>query len=307
MNQRTYHGWNTFEIVNGYLTVRVAPEIGGRILSLEWRGTELLFTQKQHRGEVLHPENHPDPVSRKKELGFRLWGGDKTWISPQNQWANGIPPLDLDAGIYSFSIESPDRLRMESPLCRETGLKITRILEIRKPGLRLTESIQNFGESPARRGVWNVSQLLRPFLVLFPACPDEVHGYKSEGDSVRLKKEMVQPVKRDGWSRILCDRPVHFKFGTTGRSGHLVAFREGSGRGRGLAHIRRFSLQEDATYAHDASMEVFNSPDYDYLELEVHAPLRELQPGDRSTLIQDWEFLDWDGDLESLLEYTGSR
>ena len=41
------------------------------------------------------------------QLGFVLWGGDKTWLAPQDRWTDGDPFLDLDSGAYD---------------CRLTGL-----------------------------------------------------------------------------------------------------------------------------------------------------------------------------------------
>jgi len=49
-------------------------------------------------------------------------------------------------------------------------------------------------------------------------------------------------------------------------------------QGETLAFVRYFFNDPDEMYAHGASVEVYNSPQYDYLEIEVHAPLIKLLP-----------------------------
>ena len=83
-----------------------------------------------------------------------------------------------------------------------------------------------------------------------------------------------------------CRRPQHFKFGARTPRGAVVALRPLADRA--IAVARRFAIDADAPYAHDATVEVYNSPEYEYIEVEVHAPLRELRPGERQTHRQAW-------------------
>src|SRR5262249_59132483 len=76
-----------------------------------------------------------DLSAKKREMGFPLWGGDKTWLAPQARWTEGVPFLDLDSGAYELAIEQagPDvaRARMTSRVCRETGVQITRTVTMK--------------------------------------------------------------------------------------------------------------------------------------------------------------------------------
>lgn len=155
------YGWEGFELSSGDLKVGLTPSIGGRIMSLVYKGQELLFIDPKHYGETFDPTYWQDLNQAKKELGFRVWGGDKTWIAPQSKWLSGIPPLDLDAAPYTIKFQNETAV-MTSPICRETGLQIIRCVDVRDAQVYLTEELHNKGSKPLERGLWNVTQIKRP-------------------------------------------------------------------------------------------------------------------------------------------------
>ena len=53
ITEEDLHGWRVHRLASGPITLGIAPDIGGRILSMTYQGIELLFTQPEHRGEVL--------------------------------------------------------------------------------------------------------------------------------------------------------------------------------------------------------------------------------------------------------------
>jgi hypothetical protein len=275
-------GWPAFRLAAGDVSLAVAPSIGGRIVSLTHRGEELLFAQPEHKGEVLDLEAVDDLRAFKRELGFRLWGGDKTWVSPQSEWWEDIPPLDLDAGRYELRLEDA-AVEMSSEVCRETGLRIVRRIALHDDGeVVLDQALRNEGETEARRGIWDVTQCLRPFEVHLPV--EQLRPYPEEGDSVALLPEVVS--RDGGWAGVECSAPLHFKFGGLPGEGKLVALRRVGGET--LAFARKFEADPSADYAHAAAVEIYNSPRYDYLEIEVHAPLQPIAPGGSVSHRQRW-------------------
>ena len=289
IEESVFYGWNGYRLACGPLAIGVVPDLGGRIISLAHETTELLFVQQAHLGEVFDLAGTNDLRALKRSLGFRLWGGDKTWIAPQSSWWEGIPPLDLDAGRYRVRVDG-DTLSMESPTCRETSVRLTRRITLRPGGiLILDQEIENAGAGEISRGIWDVTQCLRAMDVYLPSPPSDVRPYPEEGDSVALKDRLLR--EEGGWTRVPCRHPQHFKFGARTPRGAVVAVRLLADRA--IAVARRFAIEADAPYAHDAIVEVYNSPDYDYLEIEVHAPFRTLRPGERQTHRQAW----WIGDV----------
>lgn len=281
-------GWKVVVLESERLRIAVAPAIGGRLLSLRFDGEEFLYIQDEHAGEVFDLARVTDLRAEKRAMGHRLWGGDKTWIAPQSAWWERIPPLELDAGVYDCRQEDDCSLVLTSPVCRETGLQIERRLTLHDTSLALTETIINRSSNEIERGVWNVTQCLRPMQIHVRAS--DLRAYPEEGESVILKPEVVRP-SEPGWVSVTCEAWRQFKFGALASEGILVASRP-SVRfpSDQLVFARTFSISATERYAHDSSVEIYNSHEYNYLEIEVHAPLARLQPGASSSLSQIWHF-----------------
>ncbi len=290
----TFYGWKGYRLWLDDISVGVIPEIGGRIISLKQLDEELLFVQDDHLGETFSFDQISDLREEKRRLGFRLWGGDKTWISPQEQWWEAIPPLELDAGAYRCERVS-DGVVMVSPVCRETGLSITRKVRLLADGqIELTQTLCNHGKSIATRGIWDVTQCLRPFDVYLRAKAEQIRAYPNEGDSERLFETLVSSVGE--WTCIPCREAAHFKFGGNLNKGELIALRHGNNET--LSFSRGFAISPDEPYAHQSMAEIYNSPSYNYLEIEVHAPLQPLAHGETIEHKQTWRLERYSGNLE---------
>lgn len=297
-----FYGWSGYRMSNDRLELGFAPDIGGRLISLKYHGRELLFHQAEHAGESFDPNAFADVDAMKQSLGFRLWGGDKTWVAPQSDWRGAIPPLDLDACRYAAEMKD-HRVFMLSPLDRETGLRVARTFELRPDGrVAVVEEFRNPGDDETiRRGIWNVSQLLRPAVVYAAVEHDRVLAYENEGRSVELRDVVVQPA--GDWTRIDCPGPAHFKYGGRLRNvnaagaperGELLSVQTDPKTKTAVAMHRSFAIESKGAYTHDAIFEVYNSPSMDYLEVEVHAPLRDIPPGSSVSLEQIWTFAEVD-------------
>ncbi len=284
MEKIKFCGWKCYKLTAGDVGVVVAPEIGGRIISLTHQGEELLFIQKEHQGETFDFSKIDALRAEKRRLGFRLWGGDKTWVAPQKEWWEGVPPLELDAGSYEIRLEG-NGFMMLSPVCRETGLQIIRRVNLDKTGtLNLRQEVVNKGKDMVHKGIWNVTQLLRPFDVYLPASKINLRSYHEE--DLALPSHDIVVTEIDGWSCVPCRDKTLFKIGGIIDTGALLSLKESNGGT--LAFLKTFTLDGDAEYAHFSSVEVFNALDYDYLEVEVHAPLMHLKPGHSCQHSQEW-------------------
>ena len=132
VHRSDYQGWDACWIEHGPLTLILVPQVGGRIMGKRWRGHDLAFVNAELAGQVEDVASVGDWRARKRELGLLLWGGDKTWLAPQGRWTEEAPFLDLDGGEYHLDVEETDAdtlvARMQSPVCRETGVQISRTL-----------------------------------------------------------------------------------------------------------------------------------------------------------------------------------
>ncbi|MFQ5776683.1 MAG: hypothetical protein ACE5IP_01600, partial [Terriglobia bacterium] len=149
LEERDYLGWQAYWIRRGKLELVLTPQIGGRLMRLAWNGADLAFTQKEFHGVVEPLQAVSDLHAKKREFGFRLYGGDKTWLGPQSRWTDAVPFLDLDSGSYTARLEknSPEEIQLAvvSPVDRETGIEITRTLRLAasRPGFQVTHRLRN--------------------------------------------------------------------------------------------------------------------------------------------------------------------
>jgi len=291
----TVHGWDGWWIRRPPLELGLVPSVGGRIMSLRWRGHELGFVHPDHAGRHVTIDA-PDPRARKRELGFIHWGGDKTWLAPQEGWTDAIPFLDLDAGAYAFEVEHerPDQVRvtMRSPRCRELGVHIARTITV-GGDVEVIHALENVSTTSVTRGLWDVHQVRGPGIAYVPrrsgsSFRDGVKAYPAEGDSEGARPDVVRLL--DGIAAIDCRRPRWFKFGVDADEGWALGVVETPG---GLVGYRKeVPVATDASYGHGCVVEVYNCPDHPYFELEAHGPVVTLGPGERTTLVERRDVFD---------------
>ena len=287
----TVHGREGWWIRSALLELGLVPSIGGRIMSLRWRGHELGFVHPEHAGRRVMIDGD-DPRARKRELGFVHWGGDKTWLAPQEAWTDAVPFLDLDSGAYELAVEHarPDEVRvtMQSPRCRELDVRLVRTITVDAAGdMAVVHDLENASAVPVTRGLWDVHQVRGPGIAYVPrragsAFRDGVKAFPAEGDSEGARPDVVRLL--DGVAAIDCRRPRWFKFGVDAGEGWALGVIATPG---GLVGYRReVPVVDGATYGHGCVVEVYNCPDHPYFELEAHGPVVTLGPGEHTTLVE---------------------
>ena len=306
MEQINLYGWNGYRLAAGDVSLVVTPDIGGRVISLKHQDEEIFFVQKEHQGEVFDFSQVSAWRLEKSKLGFRLWGGDKTWIAPQKDWWDGIPPLALDAGRYRTIVEDSSVV-VQSQVCPETGLEVTRRITLRPDGaIHLRQEIVNKSEDTVRKGIWNVTQILRPFDVYVPSVRSKLRSYHEE--DLTLPECQIIVAQEGDWCQIPCRDNTLFKIGGMTDAGILLSLRRT--KNETIAFLKTFDFDKTAIYAHRSVVEVFNARDYDYLEIEIHAPFIPLKPGDGCHHDQLWRLKRFKGAVspdEAYQEFTGLR
>ena len=284
-----FYGWQGYLLKSNNIEMGIIP-LGGRIISLKVYGEELLFVDKDLVGKIpnlekLEPKNI---AAKKRELGFMLFGGDKTWVAPEPEWIENTPPLDLDSQNYTFQFDGENAVTMTSPICRETGLQIIRKITLTPDDvIELHQTMINQNQEPITKAIWDVTQLLKPFEILVPASENAVKpDTRFEAGTARRQDFVV--AKTNDQTKIVCKEFVIYKFGALVEKGQLTAQTK---RGdKTIAMTRYFDIEPEKHYPDDHMIEVYNSPDKNYLELEVLAPLTTLAPGEQTTHNQRWEF-----------------
>ena len=159
---RIYKGWKSYLIKNNWLSIYITPELGGRIIQIDFGGYEFLYVNPSLIGK------NPDS-SRLGENGTWLnYGGEKIWPAPQGwnspeQWP-GPPDPVLDGGIYTVN-ELTEKNDNEVVLIRSvdhhTGLQIEKkvLLSERTSEVIVHATFCNKINIPRKWSIWPVLQM----------------------------------------------------------------------------------------------------------------------------------------------------
>jgi hypothetical protein len=124
-----FEGWKAEELFNDWVRLTFVPQLGGRMMQVEFGGHRYLFVNPRYKGKYF-----PPVTSTKRE--WINYGGDKLWPLPEGHgegdWPGPVSDL-LDDGDYKLSLVShanPCTLRLEGPADPATGLQYSREISI---------------------------------------------------------------------------------------------------------------------------------------------------------------------------------
>jgi len=161
---------------------------------------------------------------------------------------------------------------------------VRRVELLRDGTVVLDQTFRNETEKSIKKGIWNVTQILRPFEVCVLSGANKIHAYKK---NVYDKKVENYRSQKDGVTIVSCHDNAHFKFGGLVDRGIVAAIRYA--KNETLVFAKFFKLDFKARYAHDSVVEVYNSSKFNYCETEVHAPLTTIRPGEEVSHRQIWK------------------
>ncbi|MEZ4819452.1 MAG: DUF4380 domain-containing protein [Bdellovibrionota bacterium] len=278
ISKHTLDAWTLHTLNTGKVQLSFLPAIGGRLQSIRYQSRELLFSHPLLEGNV----EYTSALAEKCNDAFALWGGDKTWIAPQNQWNMGKPYQDLDSKPYTFKINTSDahtNIVLTSPLCSETGLIVTRTFTLHENSSQwqVTHSLTNQGQQHIKKSLWDVTMLCQPAHVFIPIQKESIHPdglrtFTHEGSSTQLRSRVCQWHKN--MVTVDCQKPSTFKFGSDDPGSWIVAKLENQ-----IMLGKKFLCNEGTIYPDHCSIEVYNSEKYPYCELELLTPMVDLAPG----------------------------
>ena len=280
------------------MSLILTPDVGGRIVSFKLDGIEAFFTLPELRGRRFNVAQAADVRAKKKELGWLHYGGYKTWLAPQDHWTDGLPFLDLDSGSYDVAVQAGPQgctVCMTSPVCRETGMQLTRRVSMFEGGsVVVHQAMTNRSSEYVRWGLWDVTQVKGPGLAVLPVAERSqfkggVKAYTSEGRSPEVMNLYVGV--SGGLAIVTCSEIEPIKYGTDSTEGWIAGLLDRQ-PDHWLAYYKVFEPKRGARYPHKVTGEVYDSGTYPYFELEVHSPLIPLAPRETYAYSETWT-LEW--------------
>lgn len=282
ITEEIFCGWPAVVLRQGKLTLSLVPQVGGRLMGIGWEGKEIAFANPALFGKTYGGDTSQWPALS-GDWSFPLWGGGKTWVAPESAWPGGAPHRDLDSLAWSvtasWQTDASMGVEVQSPICSQTGLQITRRLSLPAESTTWTveHTLSNHSTQAIACGIWDVLMLKRPAVLTLPLA------YGAAPSIVALPgKEPLEDLQRDGVltvgahnAQIRCMVGREFKCGFQSEQGQVsVQFPTLQ-----LGYARHSNVIA-APYAHGHPLEVFNAPSLNYFEVETHSPLQNLAQGE---------------------------
>lgn len=304
MNPRNekYKSWDVKSLKNRFVKLRVAPELGGRILQVEMDGHEFLFVNPLLEGVI------PDETRLGVCGSWLNFGGEKIWPAPQGwntreQWS-GPPDPVLDSGVYDFNTETDKNnevaMVLQSPVDERTGLQIRRRISLEKnrAAVVVEASFVNKTNRPLNWSLWSVVQMNTPgesdgrYRVICPVNPNSKfeQGYKVMHGLANSPQNQY-----DTFGNVVVSyQYLVGKIGLDANAGWMAMLDSILGK----VFVLRFECEENETYPDNTSMQVWtqgrgiifsrnriaefvsdrvqNPP---YLEMEILSPIKTIEAG----------------------------
>lgn len=155
-----FEGWKAEALFNDWVRLTVVPQLGGRLMQVEFGGHRYLFVNPQYKGKYFPPGDS----SQKRE--WINYGGDKLWPMPEGHgdgyWPGPISDV-LDDGEYKPTIVSQNNfcaLRLEGPADPATGLQYSREISIGSdsPEISFHAVMKNASDHTIRWSMQSVTQ-----------------------------------------------------------------------------------------------------------------------------------------------------
>jgi hypothetical protein len=158
VNPGKYQGWDAQLVSNRWVKLTFVPQLGGRLMQVEFNGHSYLFSNPRFRGKYISPaEAKGDWIN---------YGGDKIWPMPEgsqdeNHWV--IQSTAIDDLPYYFETLSEGRqcvVRLTGQTDAITGMRIVRTVSLSAdtPEIRFHAVMENGTAHPITWSIQSVSQ-----------------------------------------------------------------------------------------------------------------------------------------------------
>lgn len=157
----TFEGWHAEQLSNDWVRLTIVPQLGGRLMQVEFGGHAYLFVNSRYKGKYI-------PPSEATKIGRWInYGGDKIWPLPEGRgddqhWPGPVSDV-LDDGEYSLTVRSQGSrcaVRLEGPADPTTGLEYSRDIAIGSdsPEISFHAVMKNSSQHSIRWSMQSVTQ-----------------------------------------------------------------------------------------------------------------------------------------------------
>ena len=274
----TYQNRPAYKLTNGAVDAIVVPEIG-RVMSFgKVGGPNLLWNAEP---------------SQLAKTGWKNYGGDKMWLSPQSDWklfhgANNWPPEAVfDGEPLKADVLTGGKLQLTSGISK-TGIRVVRTLYFDDNGeFVIEQTARKESGAPLKAGLWSITQVVPGQAVFVAVNPDTQY----QGGFYRFDNKRVQSAALMKPNLLRLQTQPNGKSGKFGFDAPVAAIASVSD---GVALVQK-AARPDGQYPDGADgagfpteLYVNADPNNFYQELEILGPLQEFHVGTSWTHTVRW-------------------
>ncbi|MEY2394661.1 MAG: hypothetical protein QOF94_1006 [Acidobacteriaceae bacterium] len=314
MHPTMFEGWKAEELINDWVRLTFVPQLGGRLMQVEFGGHHYLFVNPKYKGRYFAP------VDAGKQREWINYGGDKLWPLPEGHgegyWPGPVSDV-LDDGEYKLAIVSPSNpctIRLEGPADPATGLQYSREISLGSdsPQISFHAVMKNASERSIRWSIQSVTQYdtgdsrnRRDYNQDFWAFTP-VNRQSAYGDGYRVRNGLADDPSYSVHDGVFTLRWLYLEneVWLDSDAGWLAVIDESTKFGI----VERFLYLADQEYPGKASVIFYkngaaleldnhgvptlrsNHPEEApyYMEAEINSPMRRLDPGASYALDTAW-------------------
>jgi hypothetical protein len=294
---------------NSMVVVGLLPEVGGRVVVLRTpTGKNVLKSNP-----ALWDESRSKRIKPSAFSDFKAYYGQVVWIGPQSQWwahqdlnakrradaATWPPDPWLDYAPYKIEEKQSNHIRMVGPDSPISGVRLEKEIWLDEDGtVRFKATAVNVCDHDVTWDVWTVARMDGMSHVYVPVARDAK-------PRLQIKETVANtsmPVSlANGFFTFAPELPPAGKvhritkaFINEPRRGLIMGFKDGAALAIGFE-----PLPAAAMHPEQANVELYNLTSQpggeQLLELEHHAAIQTLEPGDSMESVESWKVLDYGG------------
>ncbi len=288
-------------LTNGGTTVGILADVGGRIVSLSYKGSPNLLKSDT----ALWNEPQKDRPAPGFNTEFKAYNGHIVWLGPQGEWwahqegnparkkqkANWPPDPWLIYGKYEILQRTDTSIRMMSPYSEISGLRLEKYVCVQKDGSVLFEAEGiNYSRLPVRWDLWLNTRVDGYSAAYVPVKgePSVRINAGNAGPAATVEYEISR-----NYFHYLPEEPgngvqqKNSKALITPSEDWLAAF-----TGNYCLKITFPLYPPEQTHPQQGMVEIYDHTSHDrsdaLMELEYHGPYKTLQPGEHFKTSELW-------------------
>lgn len=268
-----YAGWpNCYRVSNGDAELVVTSDVGPRIIRYGFPGGQNLFVELE------------EDLGRTGDEGWRLYGGSRLWVAPEDRvysYGADNDPVAVEVSETGLSALAP---------VENTGVQKRISVEMADRGteVKVTYGLTNRTIFPLRIATWVLTMMNRGGTavttlpprgthpeILAPTNPVVLFAFTNMSDTRWNWLEKYIVLRQDPSN---ADPEKIGLFNPATRGAYLL---------NGELFVKKFAASPDEEYPDmGSSFEVFTNDRF--LELETLGPVRTLRPGESMDHVETW-------------------